>query len=81
MYYRVQFGKPGRQNGSTAFGAISVHQNEPRKLQVALKVIFGRGAAILAASQHSCWLLRGQARWKRLAGKMPAPRKRSSRIA
>ena len=39
-FNRVQFAKPGLQNGSTAFGVISVQQNQPRKLQVALKVIF-----------------------------------------
>ncbi|HTM47728.1 MAG TPA: carboxypeptidase-like regulatory domain-containing protein [Bryobacteraceae bacterium] len=37
---RVQFAKPGLQNGSTAFGVISLQQNQPRKLQLALKMIF-----------------------------------------
>jgi hypothetical protein len=37
---RVQFAKPGLQNGSTAFGVITLQQNQPRKLQLALKMIF-----------------------------------------
>ncbi len=39
-FNRVQFAKPGLQAGSTAFGVITVQQNQPRKLQLALKLIF-----------------------------------------
>jgi hypothetical protein len=39
-FNRVQFAKPGLQVGSTALGVITVQQNQPRKLQVALKMIF-----------------------------------------
>ncbi|MBI4905452.1 MAG: carboxypeptidase regulatory-like domain-containing protein [Acidobacteria bacterium] len=39
-FNRVQFAKPGLQLGSTAFGVITVQQNQPRKLQLALKLIF-----------------------------------------
>ncbi len=39
-FNRVQFGRPGVQNGSTAFGLITAQQNVPRKLQLALKFIF-----------------------------------------
>ena len=39
-FNRVQFGSPGTQNGTTAFGVITFQQNQPRKLQVALKLIF-----------------------------------------
>jgi hypothetical protein len=39
-FNRVQFAKPGVQIGSTAVGVITVQQNQPRKLQVALKMIF-----------------------------------------
>ncbi|MBI3210787.1 MAG: TonB-dependent receptor [Candidatus Solibacter usitatus] len=37
---RAQFANPGVQNGTAAFGVMSVQQNQPRKLQVALKFIF-----------------------------------------
>ena len=39
-FNRVQFAKPGVQIGSTGVGVITVQQNQPRKLQVALKMIF-----------------------------------------
>jgi hypothetical protein len=39
-FNRVQFAKPGVQIGSTGVGVITVQQNQPRKLQVALKLIF-----------------------------------------
>ena len=39
-FNRVQFGRPGLQNGTTAFGVITAQQNVPRKLQLALKFIF-----------------------------------------
>jgi hypothetical protein len=39
-FNRVQFAKPGLQVGSTALGVITVQQNQPRKLQLALKMIF-----------------------------------------
>ena len=39
-FNRVQFGRPGVQNGTTAFGVITAQQNVPRKLQLALKFIF-----------------------------------------
>src|SRR2546427_4621245 len=36
-FNRVQFANPGLQNGTAAFGVITVQQNQPRKLQLALK--------------------------------------------
>jgi hypothetical protein len=39
-FNRVQFGPPGLQAGSTAFGVITSQANQPRKLQVAAKLIF-----------------------------------------
>jgi hypothetical protein len=40
VFNRVQFAKPGLQVGSTALGVIAVQQNQPRKLQLGLKLIF-----------------------------------------
>ncbi len=40
IFNRAQFGHPGVQNGTTSFGVITAQQNVPRKLQLALKVIF-----------------------------------------
>jgi hypothetical protein len=40
VFNRVQFGSPGTQVGTTSFGVITAQQNQPRKLQVALKIIF-----------------------------------------
>ena len=40
VFNRVQFAKPGLQVGSTALGVITVQQNQPRKLQLGLKLIF-----------------------------------------
>ena len=40
IFNRAQFGRPGVQNGTTAFGVITAQQNVPRKLQLALKFIF-----------------------------------------
>jgi hypothetical protein len=40
IFNRVQFANPGTQDGSTSFGVITAQQNQPRKLQVAVKIIF-----------------------------------------
>jgi len=40
VFNRVQFAKPGLQVGSTALGVITVQQNQPRKLQLGMKLIF-----------------------------------------
>lgn len=40
VFNRVQFAKPGPQVGSTALGVITVQQNQPRKLQLGIKLIF-----------------------------------------
>jgi hypothetical protein len=40
IFNRVQFANPGTTDGSTSFGVITAQQNQPRKLQVALKFIF-----------------------------------------
>ena len=37
---RVKFSNPGTQAGSNAFGVITAQQNQPRKLQAAVKLIF-----------------------------------------
>jgi Carboxypeptidase regulatory-like domain len=34
------FANPGTQVGTTSFGVITTQQNQPRKLQAALKIIF-----------------------------------------
>ncbi len=39
-FNRAQFGAPGTQNGTAAFGVITFQQNQPRKLQLAMKMIF-----------------------------------------
>lgn len=39
-FNRVQFAKPGLQVGSNALGVITQQQNQPRKLQMALKFLF-----------------------------------------
>lgn len=40
IFNRVQFASPGLQEGTTSFGVITSQLNQPRKLQVAIKVIF-----------------------------------------
>jgi hypothetical protein len=40
VFNRVQFANPAIQDGTTSFGVITAQQNQPRKLQVAVKVIF-----------------------------------------
>jgi hypothetical protein len=40
VFNRVQFANPGIQDGTTSFGVITAQQNQPRKLQIALKMIF-----------------------------------------
>jgi hypothetical protein len=40
MSNRVQLANPGVQDGTTSFGVITVQQNQPRKLQAAVKIIF-----------------------------------------
>jgi hypothetical protein len=39
-FNRVQFGAPGVQNGTAAFGVTTFQQNQPRKLQLAMKLIY-----------------------------------------
>jgi hypothetical protein len=39
-FNRVQFANPGTQLGTTSFGVITAQQNQPRKLQAAVKIIF-----------------------------------------
>jgi hypothetical protein len=39
-FNRVQFGSPGLQNGTASFGIITSQLNTPRKLQIAMKLIF-----------------------------------------
>ena len=39
-FNRVQFASPGTQLGTTSFGVITAQQNQPRKLQAAVKIIF-----------------------------------------
>ena len=39
-FNRVQFAGPGTQLGATSFGVITTQQNQPRKLQAAIKIIF-----------------------------------------
>ncbi len=40
VFNRVQFASPGTQIGTTSFGVITSQQNQPRKLQAAIKIIF-----------------------------------------
>jgi hypothetical protein len=40
IFNRVQFAGPGVQAGTTSFGVITAQQNQPRKLQAAVKIIF-----------------------------------------
>jgi hypothetical protein len=40
VFNRVQFSGPGTQAGSTSFGVITTQANNPRELQVALKILF-----------------------------------------
>jgi hypothetical protein len=40
VFNRVQFGSPGLQNGTASFGVITSQLNTPRKLQIAMKLIF-----------------------------------------
>jgi hypothetical protein len=39
-FNRVQFSNPAIQDGATSFGVITAQQNQPRKLQAAVKIIF-----------------------------------------
>jgi hypothetical protein len=39
-FNRVQFANPAVQDGTTSFGVITTQQNQPRKLQAAMKIIF-----------------------------------------
>ena len=39
-FNRVQFANPATQDGATSFGVITTQQNQPRKLQAAVKIIF-----------------------------------------
>jgi hypothetical protein len=40
VFNRVQFSGPGTQADSTGFGVITTQANNPRELQLALKVLF-----------------------------------------
>jgi len=40
IFNRTQFAAPGTQLGTTSFGVITTQQNQPRKLQAAIKIIF-----------------------------------------
>jgi len=37
---RTQFGAPGRQRGTAAFGVVTTTVNNPREVQFALRVSF-----------------------------------------